>query len=240
MTPEMFEKLYLSPKGRVSGDRSTFGNPTPVAILGFVVALTPISAELMGWRGAAGFSSTIGSTYFFGGLLLLLAGIGEFILGNTFPCMVFMGYGAHFLTFAATFTPSFAAISAYTTDGSQTQTPPFLGGYGFYALSMALLSLVYLICSIRTNAVFVVVFFAATMGFGLAAGGFWHLAKGNASSGVKLLQGTGGCFFVASMAGWYLLLAIMLATMDMPFSLPVFDLSTVIKGASERKKARSE
>jgi hypothetical protein len=59
MTPEMFEKLYLSPKGRVSGDRSTFGNPTPVAILGFVVALTPISAELMGWRGAAGFSSTM-------------------------------------------------------------------------------------------------------------------------------------------------------------------------------------
>lgn len=71
-----------------------------------------------------------GANYFFGGLLLILSGIGEFILGNTFPCCVFFGYGAHFLTFAATFTPFFAAISAYTTDGSQMQTPPFLASFG--------------------------------------------------------------------------------------------------------------
>lgn len=67
-------------------------------------------------------------------MLLILAGIAEFILGNTFPCVVFMGYGAHFFTFAATFTPSFAAISSYNTDGSQTQTPAFLASYGKFCL----------------------------------------------------------------------------------------------------------
>ncbi len=31
MSPELFEKLYLSPENRVSGDlRKTFGNPTPM------------------------------------------------------------------------------------------------------------------------------------------------------------------------------------------------------------------
>lgn len=31
MSPEMFEKLYLSPQNAVKGDlRKTFGNPTPV------------------------------------------------------------------------------------------------------------------------------------------------------------------------------------------------------------------
>lgn len=31
MSPELFEKLYLSPENRVKGDlRRTFGNPTPV------------------------------------------------------------------------------------------------------------------------------------------------------------------------------------------------------------------
>lgn len=105
---------------------------------------------------------------------------------------------------------------------------------------MCLLSAVYLVCSFRTNAVFVVVFTGATMGFGLAAGGFWHLAAGGVATGSKLLVGTGGCFFAASMAGWYLLFAIMMAAVDMPFSVPVFDLSTVIKGASDRKKPRSE
>lgn len=59
ITPEMFEKLYLSPKNNVTGDlRKTLGNPTPVAVLGFCVALTPLSCELMGWRGASGFSAT--------------------------------------------------------------------------------------------------------------------------------------------------------------------------------------
>ena len=31
LSPELFEKLYLSPQNRVSGDlRKTFGNPTPM------------------------------------------------------------------------------------------------------------------------------------------------------------------------------------------------------------------
>jgi len=36
------------------------------------------------------------------------------------------------------------------------------------------------------------------------------------------------------MLTWYLTLAIMLAIVDFPILLPVFDLSTVIKGRSER------
>jgi uncharacterized protein len=198
-----------------------------------------------------------GANYFFGGLLLILSGIGEFLLGNTFPSVVFMGYGAHFLTSAATFTPAFAAISSYTTDGSMTQTPTFLASFGvyhiihptayiqtdvlsgFYFLFMSVLSLIFLVCSFRTNLVFVLVFTCATMGFGLAAGGFWHLAEGNITPGNRLLVGTGACFFGASIGGWYLLFAIMISAVDMPFVVPVFDLSTVIKGLSEKKRART-
>lgn len=34
ITPELFEKIYLSPKNRVSNNiRSTFGNPTPLSVL---------------------------------------------------------------------------------------------------------------------------------------------------------------------------------------------------------------
>ncbi|KAH8592528.1 plasma membrane ammonium transporter [Bisporella sp. PMI_857] len=242
ITPEMFEKLYLSPKSIESGDlRKTFGNPTPVAIIGFLIALTPISIELMGWR-EANYSLKIhsGATYFFGGLLMILGGVGEFLLGNTFPSVVFLSYGAHFLTFAATYTPYYAAISAYSTDDTQTATPPFLAGFGFYALSMGLLSFVFLVCSLRTNLFFVLVFIGATMGFGFAAGAFWQLAGGNTRIGNRLLVGTGAGFFFACCAGWYLIFAIMLAAMDFPFSLPVVDLSTVIKGAGERKKRGGE
>ena len=40
------------------------------------------------------------------------------------------------------------------------------------------------------------------------------------------------------MAGWWIFFAIMLASLDFPFSLPVGDLSHIIKGASEKKAAK--
>lgn len=47
ISPELFERVYLSPKNKVSGDlRKTFANPTPLAILGFSVGLLPLSIEL--------------------------------------------------------------------------------------------------------------------------------------------------------------------------------------------------
>jgi hypothetical protein len=103
---------------------------------------------------------------------------------------------------------------------------------------MAMLSFIFLICSLRTNVAFVLVFTTATIGFGMAAGSFWHLAEGSVVVGMRCLVGAGGSFFACAMAGWYLLFAIMMASVDMPFAIPVGDLSLVIKGMSEKKKAQ--
>jgi uncharacterized protein len=55
ISPDLFEKLYLSPENRVKGDlRKTFGNPTPIALVGFLLSLTPLTCDLLGWRGAGG------------------------------------------------------------------------------------------------------------------------------------------------------------------------------------------
>lgn len=81
ISPELFEKIYLSPHTQVKGDlRKTFGNPTPLALLGFVLSLSPLSCDLMGWRSTngptVGFAGTA-TYYYFGGVLMLLGGIGE-------------------------------------------------------------------------------------------------------------------------------------------------------------------
>jgi hypothetical protein len=48
----------------------------------------------MGWRGAGGNgSSSIGVFFFMGGLLMIIGSIGEFILGNSYPFIVFSGFG---------------------------------------------------------------------------------------------------------------------------------------------------
>lgn len=66
ITTELFEKLYLTPQTPVKGDlRSTFANPTPVALLGFVLACTPLACELMGWRGAGRNGSALVGSYYF-------------------------------------------------------------------------------------------------------------------------------------------------------------------------------
>ena len=79
ISPELFEKLYLSPQNAVKGDlRKTFANPTPVALVGFLLSLSPLCADLMGWRGAGGGGAAgIGAYFFFGGLLMILGGVGE-------------------------------------------------------------------------------------------------------------------------------------------------------------------
>lgn len=41
--------------------------------------------------------------------------------------------------------------------------------------------------------------------------------------------------FVTTLFGWYIFLAQMLASVDFPFSLPVFDLSSMVPGASDSK-----
>jgi hypothetical protein len=83
MTPELFDKLYLAPLNTVKGDlRRTFANPTPLAVLGLAMALTPFSCDIMGWRGAGGNgAASIGSYYFMGGLLMIIGAIGEWIMG---------------------------------------------------------------------------------------------------------------------------------------------------------------
>ncbi len=92
---EAFEKMYLSPQNRVKGDlRNTFANPTPLALMGFLLAATPFSCSLMGWRGAGGGGAAIvGPLYLFGGVLQIVGAVMEWVIGNTFSLVVFGAFG---------------------------------------------------------------------------------------------------------------------------------------------------
>lgn len=58
---DTFEKLYLSPKNPYQTQRLTqrFGNPTPISLIGFLMASTPNAMITMGWRGAGGHGAAI-------------------------------------------------------------------------------------------------------------------------------------------------------------------------------------
>ena len=57
---DVFEKLYLNPKPPGSGRLyRTFANPTPVALMGFLISAFPTGCILMGWRGSGGNGAAI-------------------------------------------------------------------------------------------------------------------------------------------------------------------------------------
>lgn len=125
---------------------------------------------------------------------MTLGGLLEWILGNTFPAVVFGTFGTFWLSFGGTLSPSFAAFASYATPGEDATTglatPAFNASFGFYLLCMGLLSLVYLICSVRTNIVFFLIFLHLVIAFGLLTGAYWVLAedyKGNAASAHRMV-----------------------------------------------------
>jgi succinate-acetate transporter protein len=220
--------------------QKTFGNPTPVGLLGILLSLTPLSCDLMGWRGAGGNGiASMGAYLFFGGLLLIISGLLEFVLGNTFPFVVFMSFGAFWLSYGITLQPSYNAYTAYapansTSPSAGLATQGFNASFAFLQLFMGVLCLVFLICSLRTNIVYVVVYTTLVVAFGLLTGLHFQLAVGNTELAASLQVAAGATLLVTSIAIWWIFFATMLEVLDFPFKIPVGDLSWLIKGASSR------
>ena len=183
-------------------------------------------------------TSNSGAFYFFGGMLMSVGSVLEFVLGNTFPFVVFGTFGAFWLTYASTLTPYFSAAASYQPNDPATAAtnPQFQASYAFFLLYMGLICFVYLICAVRTNIVFCLIFATLVPAFCCLAGSFWQSAQGNASLGLRLQHAGGGLTFVTCLLGWYLFFVQMLAAVDFPLSLPVGDLSRFVKGLSDRQK----
>ncbi|KAK0345298.1 hypothetical protein LTR59_007223 [Friedmanniomyces endolithicus] len=218
-TPSNFERLYLAPEQPVAGVlRYTFANPTPIALAGFLLANTPATCMLMGWHGAGGgagiANADTGAYFFCGGVLLYAGAIGEWILGNTFPAVVF-----------------FDAVGGYGDAPAG-----FYNSFAFFLVFMAILCLFYAIAALRTNICLVVILVCFCVTFPCLAAAYFYAGAGVGPSTECRVVGAAFAF-VASMVAWYLWFSMLLEAVDWPFSLPVGDLSTMIKGKSDKLKS---
>ena len=93
ISPELFEKLYLTPKTpHLDESYKRFANITPLGLVGFVISTFTFSMILMGWGGASGLYGEIGIFFFVAPLLLTISFICEWIVGNFFSMMVMGTY----------------------------------------------------------------------------------------------------------------------------------------------------
>jgi succinate-acetate transporter protein len=228
LSPEQYERLFFQPE-KPKGDLSQrLGNPTLLGVMGFVIPFQTTMWCLLQFKGADATSlvAISGSWYFIGGICMSLAGICEFILGNTFPFAAFVVYGCHWINQAYTGDPSHHFLSAYA-DGALSK--PWNSGSGHYNVVMAVVSFVFLLGSLRTNVPFVVVFLTLAIVFGfLAAADYqigYHPDPEGLAYAAKLLKIGGGFGFVSAIMGWYLAIITVCASTGVPCPLPIFDLS---------------
>ncbi|KIY48605.1 transcriptional activator of ethanol catabolism AlcS [Fistulina hepatica ATCC 64428] len=230
LTPEQYERLFLQPgTGPTKGNLvNIVGNPTPLAIMSHLLVLTPTSCYLMGWGGStsASFTALVGPYYLIGGLGLILGGIMEWILGNTFPFVVFVTFGGFWSSLAVLDDPAHGIAAAFT---GSSGTAEYDNGLMLYFSFWAVACLVYFLCALRTNVVFVVIFFTLTGVFVFLAAAYGKMAVSDTDTATKLLKVSGAFGWVCICFAWYLEAALMFPSVDMPFTLPVGDLTRVWK-----------
>ncbi|KAJ6151180.1 hypothetical protein N7470_007774 [Penicillium chermesinum] len=241
---DAFEKLYLTPKTPAAGQlRRTFGNPTPVALMGFLLAATPNSMAAMGWRGAGGNGGAILPVFiFFGGIVQIFGAVGEWLLNNTFSCVLFFTYGSFWIAQGTSLMPFFAVGTNYASSGNTLQgiqTPEYNATVGLYYVTLAIVTAVYLMCSIRTNVSLFLALFFLVITFALFAAVYFQNALGNTATAAKLQVAGGACNFVVCLPIWHIFIAQICEAVDFPFAIPVGDLSTIVIGRSQKARRKA-
>ncbi|KAJ9660516.1 hypothetical protein H2198_002452 [Neophaeococcomyces mojaviensis] len=232
LTPQQYERLFFQPTA-AKGDLSRrLGNPTLLGLLGFLVPFSNTMFCLLGFQGASANSlaAIVGPWYFFGGIAMVLAGIGEFVLGNTFPFVVFTVYGVHWVGAAYTTDPWHPLTAAYGAEGGAMTV--YTSGQGLYNVTMLLVSFIFTIGSLRTNVPFVITFVALDFLFAFFAAAEFAIGHNPTPEGLEhaayLFKIAGGFGFVAVVMGWYLAIITVCASTGVPCPLPIFDLSTKV------------
>ncbi|CAK7200893.1 hypothetical protein SEUCBS139899_003592 [Sporothrix eucalyptigena] len=227
MSPEMFEKLYLTPKVPHAGDNiKRFANPTPLGFLGFVIAGFSFAMILMGWGGASGASPIVG-IFFFGAMLLIVGMVFEWIMGNFFSMMTMGLFGIFWLSFGLLQLPTLDLTAAYITadDPTGTSSPQYNACLALFLLVWGFAIFTLGIFSLKINVVFVAIY-AILIAFAFVMSGcYWRLSFGDVDNAVKLQKAGGALLFSAAALGWYITTIIIAGEMRFPLPLPVGDLS---------------
>ncbi|PFH63367.1 hypothetical protein XA68_12331 [Ophiocordyceps unilateralis] len=243
LTPDMYNRLAVEFERRMREDRrKSFGCATLIALAGFLLSLSPLACDLMGWRGAGGFgAASIGTFFFQGGVMMIIGAVLEWVLGNSFFAVVFATYGGFWLSYAATLNPSFAAFASYAAPDAKSPaeglaSPAFQSSLAFWLLFMGFITFIFFICSLAMSVVFMVLFLSLTITFLLLVGALFALSNdpvGNMRVANRCIVGAGSSLFVTAMSGWYVFASILFAILGFPIKLPLLEIPHRKKGGDD-------
>jgi len=124
-------------------------DPGPLGLAAFAMPTFVLSCVNAGFLPKSVEGVVLGLALFYGGIVQVLAGMWEFVKGNTFGAVAFSSYGAFWL--------SFWYLVAHV-DLSAAAPGDAAKGIGVFLLAWTIFTLYMLVCTLRTNGVLVVVF----------------------------------------------------------------------------------
>ncbi|KAK3367241.1 GPR1/FUN34/yaaH family-domain-containing protein [Lasiosphaeria ovina] len=228
MSPELFEKLYLTPKVPHVGDYNRrFANPTALGFVGFVISTFTFSIMCMGWGGAAGFSPVVGIFFFVGPVLLVFAMVFEWVMGNFFPMMVMGLFAVFWLSFGVLQLPTLQLGAAYATaaDPTGTASAEYNAVIALYLIVWGFALFTFFIFTCKINTVFAAIFLLVSVACWVLSGAYWKVSSGDYEAANHLQKAGGALLFVVAILGWYMCFIIMAGEMRITLNLPVGDLS---------------
>nr|OQO29473.1 hypothetical protein B0A51_02780 [Rachicladosporium sp. CCFEE 5018] len=229
ISPELWEKLYLTPKVPTQSDANKrFANPTPMGFVGFVISTFTFATILMGWGGAAGLFGVAGIFFFTGPVLLILATIFEWVMGNFFPMMVCSLFSVFWLSFGLLQLPTLGLAAAYSTTGNAAEgaaSKEYNAAIALYLIVWGFALFTFFIFTLKTNVIFAGIFLFVTLGAWVLSGAYFAVARADYTMALKLQKTGGALLFIVAALGWYMTFVIMAFEMRLPVKLPVGDLS---------------
>jgi succinate-acetate transporter protein len=139
---------------------STIADPGALGLAGFALTTFVLSLANSGMIAGAG-AAVLGIALFYGGIAQLLAGMWEFVKGNTFGAVAFTSYGAFWLSFWWLLTNPAAEKAAGAA------------GVGAFLLAWTIFTAYMTVAAVKASRVILLVFVVLTVTFlFLAIGAF--------------------------------------------------------------------
>ncbi|KIX92304.1 uncharacterized protein Z520_12050 [Fonsecaea multimorphosa CBS 102226] len=184
ISPELFEKLYLTPKVPHPGDNiKKFANPTPLGFVGFVISTMTFAMVMMGWGGASGLSPVVGIFFFVGPVLLILTVIFEWIMGNFFSMMVCGLFAVFWLSFGMLQLPTLGLATPYSPSGTNavvgSASKEYNAVIALYLIVWGFALFTFFIFTLKTNLVFALIFLFVTLGAWVLSAAYWKVSTGD-------------------------------------------------------------
>ncbi|KAL4953339.1 GPR1/FUN34/yaaH family-domain-containing protein [Aspergillus filifer] len=194
----------------------SFANPSPLGLISFASDIFLISVYGLHARGIQSPNVMVGMLVFFGGVCQFLAGIMEFVTGNTFGATVFTSYGAFNLSYAMIYLPGSGIIAAYTDAATGAPTTEFNEAVSIYLWVWLIVTVIYTVAAMRSTWILFLDLLALDICLLLLAVGFMTGIEGCLTAGYSFGVLVCGLSFWAGTAGLWVGIT--------PIKVPVFEM----------------